>query len=453
MKERLAGMLSGVRADYADIRHEVLEQTRVVWKGGDLREVSASGTDGFVVRALCGSGFASVAATREQDVPMALERACEGARMMDGAGKSISMAPVPPAVDSVLPALDRDPAEVPVREKIDTTGHYNALMLGCRDIRTTTTAYHEIRRDKSFASTEGALLDERLVTVAIAAEAVARRGSLVQTTRKAVGGSDGWGRLAGRDQVFLDLARTASDLLEADPVRGGTYDVVLNPGMAGLFTHEAFGHFSEADIIEDNPTLRDRMRIGEKLGSPAVNIVADSSLPHQVGFYRYDDEGVPTRRVQLMKEGVLTGRLHSRATAAAFGEPPTGHSIAQDHRYEPIVRMGTIFIEPGSSSPDDLISALGDGLYIVDPYGGQTSGENFTFGAQCGWRVEGGRLAGMVRDINIMGNLFSTLASFEATASDFALTERGGCGKGQTNFRSAYGGPHVLIRRMVIGGV
>ena len=117
------------------------------------------------------------------------------------------------------------------------------------------------------------------------------------------------------------------------------------------------------------------------------------------------------RRVatQLMKDGVLVGRLHSRRTAAAFGEPVSGHNIAEDFRFAPIVRMGCIFIEPGHSSFNDLCAELGDGLYLVNSMGGQTEGENFTFGAQYGYQVKGGKLTGMIRDINISGNLYATL--------------------------------------------
>lgn len=58
----------------------------------------------------------------------------------------------------------------------------------------------------------------------------------------------------------------------------------------------------------------------------------------------------------------------------------------------------------------------------------------------------------MIRDINIMGNLFKTLGNIEAVDDEMVLSERGGCGKGQMNIKSGYGGPSVLIRSMVIGG-
>ncbi|MBD3277968.1 MAG: TldD/PmbA family protein, partial [Candidatus Aegiribacteria sp.] len=367
-------------------------------------------------------------------------------------GKKTELADVPEAVDTVRLDLDGDPREIDIDDKIALTRKYNDLMLAQPNIETTNLAYREVGREKFFVNTQGTEISEELLTTNIIGEVIAKKGNLVQNTRIAIGGADGYNRLLDRDEDFVERARIAGELLEAEPVKGGTYDVILSPLLAGVFTHEAFGHFSEADLIEDNPSLREKMSLGEKLGSDAITIIADSTLPGQIGYYRYDDEGVPVKPVTLMDQGVLTGRLHSRRTASAFGEPVSGHAVAEDMRFEPIIRMGAIYIKPGDKTFRQLLEELGDGLYLIDGKGGQTSGENFTFGAQYGFRVENGEVGPMIRDINIMGNLFSTLQSIEAVGEDLELSERGGCGKGQLNIKSALGGPHVLIRNMVVGG-
>jgi TldD protein len=199
--------------------------------------------------------------------------------------------------------------------------------------------------------------------------------------------------------------------------------------------------------------MREKMQIGAKLGNEALSIIDDPTIPGQLGFYRYDDEGVRARPVTLMRKGALTGRLHSRRTAAAFGEDLTGHCVAEDYKYAPIVRMGNIFIENGEKTLKDLLEMLDDGLYILDAKGGQTSGENFTFGAQYGYIVKGGRIKNMIRDINISGNLYHTLQNITAVGNDLILCETGGCGKGQLNIRSCHGGPHILVNGVVIGGI
>jgi len=279
-----------------------------------------------------------------------------------------------------------------------------------------------------------------------------RDGTLIQNVRVGIGGSHGFALLRNQEEEFEKKASIALQLLKARPVEAGVYNVVLNPSMAGVFTHEAFGHFSEADLIEDAPTLREKMKMGVQLGNDVLSIADDPTLPNQVGFYKYDDEGVGARPTKLMDHGVLKGRLHSRRTAAAFGEDLSGHCVAEDYRYPPIIRMGNIFIEPSTHALDELQSAAGDGLYLLDHLGGQTSGENFTFGAQYGYRIKEGHPAEMIRDINLSGNLYQTLKNIVLVGNDLVLSKTGGCGKGQMNYRSCNGGPHILVNGVVIGG-
>jgi len=453
MLDRLRSMIEGVEADFIDIRYEVKTETLVDFVGKEIKSVGSNRTDGYVIRVGRQGGFSSATVTREEDVPRAVKLAVEGAdTIVATGGKRTELAEVPVVNETVRLQLDGDPRTVGIDEKIRLTRKYNDLMLQQPSIETTSLSYREVGREKYYVSSEGTSVSEELVTTNIIGEAIAKRDSLVQNVRIAIGGADGWNRLLNRDDVFVDRARIAAELLDAQPVKAGTYDVVLNPNLAGVFTHEAFGHFSEADIIEDNPSLRSKMSLGEKLGSEAVTIVADSTIPGQIGYYRFDDEGVEVKPVTLMDGGVLTGRLHSRSTSSGFGEPVSGHAVAEDMRFEPIVRMGTIYIKPADNSLEDLLERLGDGLYLLDGKGGQTSGENFTFGAQYGYVVRDGKIGPMVRDINIMGNLFTTLQSIETVGNEMELSERGGCGKGQLNIKSALGGPSVLIRNMVVGG-
>ncbi len=453
MFDRLERMLGLVRADYADLRYELARETKISFGGRELIGLSASSTDGYVWRVLKNGGWSSVAFTRPEDAERAARSAVENAELLAGGGaRPVRLAHVPPTKDEFHPALNEDPRPVPAEEKLALLRKYNDIALADPKIATTQAAYWDMTRDKYFVSTEGARLREELVTVRINGEIVAKEGSLTQRVRFGFGGSDGLARLRGREAEMAGRVKICVDLLKAEPVRGGEYHAVLDQSLAGVFTHEAFGHFSEADIIEDIPTIREKMRIGAKLGSDVLSITDDPTRPGQLGFYRYDDEGVAARPAALMRDGVLTGRLHSRRTAAEFGEPVTGHCVAEDYRYAPIIRMGCIFIEPGEQTKEELLTKLDDGLYMCNLMGGQTMGENFTFGAQFGFEVKKGKPGRMLRDINISGNLYATLKGISAVGNDLTLREVGGCGKHQMNFRSCNGGPHVLVDSVVVGG-
>ncbi len=453
MFPQLTAILSRIGADYADLRYEVKKETIITFNGRELTQVGTNVTDGFVLRVLKQGGFSSVNFTREDQAEAAVRTALENAGLLAGhVSQPVSLASVPALEDAFSPSLPEDPRRVPLEEKLALTRRYNEIPYHSPGIATTQTQYAEIVREKFFVNSEGARIREDLITTRLGGTITSREGTLTQTVRVGGGGSDGFGRLRDQEGEFEEKTKIALDLLRAEPVEAGTYNVILNPDLTGVFTHEAFGHFSEADLIEDAPSMRERLTLGALLGNEKVSITDDPTLPGQLGFYRYDDEGVAVRPTALLRRGVLVGRLHSRRTAAAFGEPVSGHCVAEDYRYAPIIRMGTICLEPGEKSFPELLFDLQDGLYLVNALGGQTSGENFTFGAEYGYRVRGGRVQEMVRDINISGNLYQTLQRITGVGNDLTLSRTGGCGKGQLNVRSCHGGPHVLMKQMVIGG-
>jgi TldD protein len=185
-----------------------------------------------------------------------------------------------------------------------------------------------------------------------------------------------------------------------------------------------------------------------------LNIYDSGTTVGHRGFVAYDDEGVRARETQVLTEGVITAHLHSRETAAMLGEEPTGNARAISYQFQPIVRMRNTYIGPGTSDVEDLIADVKDGIYVVNSGGGSTDGEKFQFLAQYGRRIENGKLGSLVRDISLLGNLFKTLWSIDGVANDFTTPDgAGGCGKnGQMPLPVTHGGPHIRIRRCMVGG-
>lgn len=119
--------------------------------------------------------------------------------------------------------------------------------------------------------------------------------------------------------------------------------------------------------------------------------------------------------------------------------------------------MSNILIEPGSSTFAEMVASIDDGYYLVGAKGGQTAGDQFSFGAMWGFRIRGGRLGRMVRDVNMSGELFSTLRGISRVGDDLHFAQSGGYGKGgggpiQMNRKSGKGAPHIKIDRVTLGG-
>jgi TldD protein len=137
-----------------------------------------------------------------------------------------------------------------------------------------------------------------------------------------------------------------------------------------------------------------------------------------------------------------------------MGERATGNARALSFRHPPIVRMTNTYIASGKGTRDDLLSGIELGVYACDALGGQTYLEDFSFTAGYGHMIRKGKLAEMVRDVTLAGNLFTTLDGVDAIAGDFHWNQMGGgCGKGfQVPLPVTEGAPHVRIRQVAIGG-
>ena len=262
-----------------------------------------------------------------------------------------------------------------------------------------------------------------------------------------------FGLLSRMHDEVADLPGKALAFLKAPQVKGGEYPVILDPILAGVFVHEAFGHLSEADHVYENPKLREVMTLGRRFGGLHLNVVDGAAMPGLRGSYAYDDEGVPASRTDLIREGVLVGRLHSRETAARMGEAPTGNARAISHRFPPIVRMTNTIIEPGESTFEEMVSEIKEGVYCGNWYGGMTSMEQFTFSAGEARMIRNGRLEETLRPVLLSGNVFVTLENLDAVGDDLDINQGGGCGKGgQSPLPVSNGSPHIRLRRCLVGG-
>jgi TldD protein len=250
-----------------------------------------------------------------------------------------------------------------------------------------------------------------------------------------------------------EMAQRAVEMLTAPRVKGGEHTVVLDPVLAGVFVHEAFGHLSEADFVYENDRMREIMVLGKEFGGPQLNIVDSASVPDLRGSFKYDDEGTPSTKTYLIREGKLVGRLHSRETAARMNEKPTGNARAINYRFPPIVRMTNTYIEPGEASFEEIIGDIKEGVYAKNWYGGTTSMEMFTFSAGEAYMIRNGKIAETLRPVVLTGNVFTTLKNIDAIGNDLDMNQGGGCGKGgQSPLPVSNGSPHIRIRNCLLGG-
>ena len=454
MRQRMVDALKASRADYTEIRLEEREATTVAYRGQDLETANAVIDTGGIVRCLCrDSGWGTATFNDVHDLAAKVEQAYQCARVARS-DEPIELAPIPVAEDRITVALERDFRRVSLSEKQALAEAYNNLLLGASDkIVDTSTRYLDTFSRILFASSEGTFIEEERPMVTAAFSAVTRDGDNVQRAFDSRSGQYGFEFVQGLEDLAQTIARRAVDLLSAESVVGGRYPVVVNPLLGGTFIHEAFGHLSEADFVYENPKAQEMMVLGRRFGRDILTVFDDGSVSGLRGTHRYDDEGTPTGRADLIKHGILVGRLHSRETAAKMGEKPTGSARATGYRYPPIVRMTNTAIEGGDTSFEDLIGDIKLGVYACDAFGGETMLENFSFSSAYGYMIRDGQIAEMVKDVILAGNLFTTLMNIDAIGDDFRWSHAGGyCGKGQGGLYVTDGAPHIRIQDVIVGG-
>jgi TldD protein len=454
MEEALKGHRAAA-ADYVEIRVEETEATTLTYRGKDLEEVGRTTNLGGCVRAASKGGWGFVSfndlATLQESVDLAVRQA-----RLVGKGQT-ALAPVPPHVDVVPLALRKDPRSVPLAEKKRLMDEYLEVAWSrSPKIQTTNASYSDSWRKVSFASSEGTFVEQQRTRGIVRVVVFAREDGNVQQARASFSTLTDYDALAGRHAEVTEAAGRAVALLAAQPPKGGEYTVICDPKLAAVFAHEAFGHLSEGDNVYENERLRAIMVLGRRFGRPLLNI-ADGADPavygSQPGAFKYDDEGTPTRKTYLIKEGVLVGRLHSRETAGKLGEAPTGNARAQSYRHQPIVRMTNTTIEAGDSSFEEMVAATKLGIFCKDWYGGSTTHEQFGFSCAEAWMIRDGQLAEPLRGTNLSGNLFRTLENIDMIGRDFEWTESGGnCGKGGQTAQVGQGSPYIRIQQAVVGG-
>ncbi len=448
----LADSLKKRLADYLEARFEESQTSHITYRGRELESIGRSSSSGGNARALVKGGWGFTSFNSFANLKERLSLAITQARSV---GNSTSaLAPVPPAVDTISSGVAQNPVEIPLAEKKKLLDEYNEIIWSVPQIQTSSINYVDSRRKVIFISSEGSFITQERADVAIRLTAIAARDGEVQQVGLSLGSRGEFSALKGLHDQVKEMAQKAVALLTAPQAKGGEYTVVLDPVLAGVFVHEAFGHLSESDFVYENDRMREIMVLGKQFGSEKLNIVDSASDPPGLrGSFKYDDEGTRAVKTYLIREGKLVGRLHSRETAAKMNEQPTGNARAISYRFPPIVRMTNTYIEPGALSFNDIIGDIKEGIYCKNWYGGMTSMEMFTFSAGESYMIRNGKVGEPVRPVMLTGNVFNTLQNLDAIGDDLDMNQGGGCGKGgQSPLPVSNGSPHIRIRRCLVGG-
>ncbi|MCI4331974.1 MAG: TldD/PmbA family protein [Thermoplasmata archaeon] len=439
---------------YAEVMAESAEGVRLRHDKESTDPVPAPRMRGAVFRAWSGSSWVETATTGLDS--RSLNRAA------DGLVRAIAKAPgtLPPPGE---PSTGDAEAATPVRESmferslVEHLEFAKTLFGWATSVPGIGNAIVNLgyaRDERCFRSTAGARRFQTITRTSASIVPLAIENGRVEYDFLSHGGTGGREVLATLTEAKIREVALEAKALLATKAKAptGSMTVLLDPGTAGTFAHESFGHGTEADqLVRDRSYLKPLL--GQRLGPECLTLVDDGSMPGKWGSMFFDDEGHRSQRTVLVDHGVFREVLHDRETAAVMHRTPTGNARRADFLSRPFVRMTNTFVEPGEFTFDELVEEAKDGVIlqsctsgIEDPLGG-----NMQIKVKKGRRIEHGKVTEILPSMALSGKVLEVLASVRGASrsADFDMSP-GFCGKGHTDLLPvSSGGPYLLARAVV----
>jgi len=430
-------------ASYADIRIGRYLNQYVVTREDKVQNIVNTESYGVGVRVIVNGcwGFAAVVDAKSE---IETAKAAEKAVMIAKANAKLMVEPVQLApqkgygeVSWKAPIL-KNSFDIPLKEKADLLLSVNAEAMknGANYINS---ILFFVNEQKYFASTDGSYIDQdihRIWPIFNVTSIDEKSGKF--ETRRSISAPMGMGyeylQTNPKDKITgittrynkgydmvedaISAAKQAKAKHTAKSVDAGKYDLVLDPSHLWLTIHESVGHPLELDRVlgyEANfagtsfVTLDKWKSKNFNYGSKIVNLVADKLQPGSLGAVGYDDEGVKTKKWDLVKDGTLVNYQAIRDQVHILGENEShGCCYADNWGSVQFQRMPNVSLSAGKEklSVEEMIKDVKRGIYIVGDgsFSIDQQRYNFQFGGQLFYEIKDGQIVGMLKDVAYQSN-------------------------------------------------
>jgi predicted Zn-dependent protease len=295
------------------------------------------------------------------------------------------------------------------------------------------------------ATSEGSSLHDLRAETALSALAVAVEDGAVERGLLSVAVPGGAEAVEPHLGLFQEVAARAVERLHARPVREGRYTVVLDPRAAGLaLVYPVAVRCRPLPPGEEFEPLP----LGARIGPEWLSIGDDPTAANLRTSLVLDHEGTPVSNAALVQNGVVVGRVESRASAGARNASPTGHALCAGWGEAPAPRLINTYLASGKGDLHTMLEGVEQGLYLSDGLSVRIVGNTLRFEPGSARFIRHGELSEPVKCPPIETALYPWLGRLDAVAADFvwdlsdASFERGGM---------ILGAPHVRLVDVPVG--
>ncbi len=464
-------------ASFADARVMDVRLRNLSTKNGQVGTLSESESLGIGVRALAAGswGFASTDRLTREGVDACAARAVAIARASALAKRhEVVMATEQAYVDTWQNPFIKDPFAIPLDRQLDLLLAADREMSRVKGVSMAEASMEFRRIEQWYASTIGSRIHQVKMVSGAGIVAMSFAGDEIQK-RSYPASFGGQHQLGGYELIeSLDLpghaarvAEEAVSLHNAAPCPEGERTLILESSQLGLQIHESIGHPIELDRVlgmEANFAGMSFLTL-DKLGklryaSDIVSVVADARLEHGpgLGTFGYDDEGVPAQCTDIIKDGLFTGYLTNRETAAAIDLARSGGTMrGESWNRLPIIRMTNVSLLPGAWTYDGLIADTDDAILMETNRSWSIDDRryHFQFSTEIGWEIKNGRKGRMIKNPSYSGITTEFWNSCDAICSreHWTLWGTPNCGKGQPmqTMGTGHGASPARFRNIRVG--
>jgi TldD protein len=448
----VAAMEKGV--EYADVLCERAEGVSVAKDNAEERVSTPAAFQGVVLRAYK-LGRWREASTCDLSAACVAEMARNLAQFEPLSRNSVKLQELKPwKLDEEL-NVKISPSDVDVEEKLEHVRRlHNDAVSHDKSVVNARVHYSDNVLERVFANTEGSLLRQVIPRTSLQILPIVRESGKMDYDYLSCGGTAGFEVVKELEEKSVKEAVDSSiSLLKASPPPSGHFRVILDPGMAGTFAHESFGHGCEADQI-----VRKRSYLvpyfGKRIGFEKLNICDDGTLRGGNGSFLFDDEGVRSKKNYILKSGILEGFLHERFSASLMNAEPTGNGRRENFLRKLFVRMTNTYVEPGDYSLEEMVEEIDYGVMFVHSFSGMEDplAGGMELKSKKGYLIEKGRVGKVLSMLTLTENVPDFIASVDAVGEkDQFDMEHATCGKGYEDMVPVGDGGVYIRAEAVVG--
>lgn len=440
-------------ADFADVFIEQKDNLSLQYYSSKVQSINSGITFGIGVRVVFGKNslYSYTNSTDEAALVKLVKELCT----LKASETSKTIDNIFTGPEAVRAIKSFEDSGISLEQKIQTLhGLDQKMRSGHSKLQQARISFLQQKQAVEIFNSEGLHVYDERPYIRFMANAVMKDGEKQSSAFHGPGARGGWSFVEqlNMDEVAELVVKRAETVLHADECPAGKMSAVIDGGFGGVIFHEACGHLLETTAVEKKSSVFWDKK-GEMIAHPAVNAVDDGTLDNEWGSLTFDDEGMPTQKTQLIKDGVLTNFLCDYMGELKTGHPRTGSARRESYKFHPASRMRNTFIEPGEHKLEELIGSMKNGIYAKSMGGGSVNpgtGE-FNFSVEEAYLVENGKIVKPVKGATLIGTGPDILKNISKVADNFSLSA-GVCGSVSGSVYASVGQPAVMVDKILVGG-